>query len=91
LASKSLRESAFFSASSKLIQAMERIINMFPHVQHKQLFMDLAINLNAVISQRNSYIASYAPASAPCSRQKSAHYKFRTRSRAKYSLEMGVL
>lgn len=33
-------------------QAMERIINMFPHVQHKQLFMDLAINLNAVISQR---------------------------------------
>lgn len=33
-------------------QAIERIINMFPHVQHKQLFMDLAINLNAVISQR---------------------------------------
>jgi len=33
-------------------QAMERIINMFPHVQHKQLFMDLAVNLNAVISQR---------------------------------------
>ncbi len=33
-------------------QAMERIINMFPHVQHKQLFMDLATNLNAVISQR---------------------------------------
>jgi len=31
---------------------MERIINMFPHVQHKQLFMDLAVNLNAVISQR---------------------------------------
>lgn len=33
-------------------QAMERIINMFPQVQHKQLFMDLAINLNAVVSQR---------------------------------------
>jgi twitching motility protein PilU len=33
-------------------QAMERIINMFPNVQHKQLFMDLSINLNAVISQR---------------------------------------
>jgi len=33
-------------------QAMERIVNMFPHVQHKQLFMDLSANLNAVISQR---------------------------------------
>lgn len=33
-------------------QAMERIINMFPQAQHKQLFMDLAANLNAVISQR---------------------------------------
>ncbi|MDT8372270.1 MAG: PilT/PilU family type 4a pilus ATPase [Gammaproteobacteria bacterium] len=33
-------------------QAMERVINMFPQVQHKQLFMDLAVNLNAVISQR---------------------------------------
>ncbi len=33
-------------------QAMERVINMFPHSEHKQLFMDLAINLNAVISQR---------------------------------------
>ncbi len=33
-------------------QAMERIINMFPNVQHKQLFMDLSINLNAVVSQR---------------------------------------
>ncbi|NOQ13128.1 MAG: PilT/PilU family type 4a pilus ATPase [Methyloprofundus sp.] len=38
--------------SNNANQAMERIINMFPHVQHKQLFMDLAINLNAVISQR---------------------------------------
>lgn len=33
-------------------QAMERIINMFPNLQHKQLFIDLSINLNAVISQR---------------------------------------
>ncbi|MCK5888409.1 MAG: PilT/PilU family type 4a pilus ATPase [Methylococcales bacterium] len=33
-------------------QAMERIINMFPQVEHKQLFMDLATNMNAVISQR---------------------------------------
>lgn len=33
-------------------QAMERVINMFPQVEHKQLFMDLAINLNAVVSQR---------------------------------------
>ena len=33
-------------------QAMERVINMFPQVEHKQLFMDLAINMNAVISQR---------------------------------------
>lgn len=33
-------------------QAMERIINMFSQVEHKQLFMDLAINMNGVISQR---------------------------------------
>jgi len=33
-------------------QAMERVINMFPQVEHKQLFMDMATNLNAVISQR---------------------------------------
>ncbi len=33
-------------------QAMERIINMFPNDHHKQLLMDLAINLNGVISQR---------------------------------------
>ncbi len=33
-------------------QAMERIINMFPQVSHKQLFMDLSTNLGAVISQR---------------------------------------
>jgi twitching motility protein PilU len=33
-------------------QAMERIINMFPIIQHKQLFMDIATNLRGVISQR---------------------------------------
>lgn len=33
-------------------QAMERIVNMFPHVQHKQLFMDIATNLKGVVSQR---------------------------------------
>ena len=33
-------------------QAMERIINMFPQSQHKQLFMDLSANLGAVVSQR---------------------------------------
>ena len=38
--------------SNNANQAMERIINMFPQAEHKQLFMDLAINLNAVISQR---------------------------------------
>lgn len=38
--------------SNNANQAMERVINMFPHSEHKQLFMDLAINLNAVISQR---------------------------------------
>jgi twitching motility protein PilU len=33
-------------------QAMDLIINMFPHVQHRQLFMDIATNLNGVVSQR---------------------------------------
>jgi len=33
-------------------QAMERIINMFPQARHKQLLMDLAGNLNGVVSQR---------------------------------------
>ncbi|MEJ2760444.1 MAG: PilT/PilU family type 4a pilus ATPase [Gammaproteobacteria bacterium] len=33
-------------------QAMERVINMFPQDLHKQLYMDLALNLRAVISQR---------------------------------------
>ncbi len=33
-------------------QAMERVINLFPEGLHKQLFMDLSLNLRAVISQR---------------------------------------
>ena len=33
-------------------QAMERVINLFPQDYHKQLFMDLSMNLRAVISQR---------------------------------------
>lgn len=33
-------------------QAMERVVNMFPHDMHKQLFMDMSLNLAGVISQR---------------------------------------
>ncbi|MEQ8495286.1 MAG: PilT/PilU family type 4a pilus ATPase [Gammaproteobacteria bacterium] len=33
-------------------QAMERVINLFPQTLHKQLLMDLSLNLRAVISQR---------------------------------------
>ncbi len=33
-------------------QAMERVINLFPHESHKQLLMDLSVNLRAVLSQR---------------------------------------
>lgn len=33
-------------------QAMERVVNMFPQEYHKQLFMDLSMNLRAVVSQR---------------------------------------
>lgn len=33
-------------------QAMERVINLFPQELHKQLFMDLSLNIRAVISQR---------------------------------------
>ncbi len=33
-------------------QAMERVINLFPQDLHKQLFMDLSLNLRAVVSQR---------------------------------------
>jgi|LNFM01.1.fsa_nt_gb twitching motility protein PilU len=33
-------------------QALDRIINFFPEERHQQLFMDLSLNLKAVISQR---------------------------------------
>lgn len=33
-------------------QAMERVINMFPQEAHQQLFMDLSLNIRAVVSQR---------------------------------------
>ncbi|HAZ59973.1 MAG TPA: type IV pili twitching motility protein PilT [Gammaproteobacteria bacterium] len=33
-------------------QAMERVINLFPADLHKQLYLDLSLNLRAVISQR---------------------------------------
>ena len=33
-------------------QAIERVVNLFPNEMHHQLFMDLAMNLRAVISQR---------------------------------------
>ena len=33
-------------------QAMDRIINFFPETRHKQLFLDLSLNLRAVVAQR---------------------------------------
>ncbi len=33
-------------------QAMERVINLFPQDLHKQLFLDLSLNVRAVVSQR---------------------------------------
>lgn len=33
-------------------QAMDRIINFFPEERHKQLFLDLSLNLRAVVAQR---------------------------------------
>ena len=33
-------------------QAMERVINLFAQDLHKQLFLDLSLNIRAVISQR---------------------------------------
>lgn len=33
-------------------QALDRIINFFPDSAHRQLFMDLSLNLKAVVSQR---------------------------------------
>ena len=33
-------------------QAMDRVINFFPEERHKQLFLDLSLNLKAVVAQR---------------------------------------
>jgi twitching motility protein PilU len=33
-------------------QALDRIINFFPQERHQQLFMDLSLNIKAIISQR---------------------------------------
>lgn len=33
-------------------QAIERVINLFPEEMHKQLFMDLSLNIRAIVSQR---------------------------------------
>jgi len=33
-------------------QAMDRVINFFPEARHKQLFLDLSLNLKAVVAQR---------------------------------------
>jgi twitching motility protein PilU len=33
-------------------QALDRIINFFPEERHKQLFLDLALNLRGIVSQR---------------------------------------
>ena len=33
-------------------QAMERVVNMFPQDMHKQLFMDMSLNMAGVVSQR---------------------------------------
>jgi twitching motility protein PilU len=33
-------------------QAMGRVVSFFPHEEHAQLFMDLSLNLRAVVSQR---------------------------------------
>lgn len=38
--------------SNNAPETLDRIINMFPHAQHAQIFMDLAHYLRAIISQR---------------------------------------
>ncbi len=38
--------------SNNAPETLDRIINLFPHAQHKQVFMDLAHYLRAIISQR---------------------------------------
>ena len=38
--------------ANNALQALERVINLFPPDRHKQLYMDLSLNIRAVISQR---------------------------------------
>ena len=38
--------------ANNAFQALDRIANFFPSDQHEQLFMDLAFNLRAIVSQR---------------------------------------
>ncbi|ALG69324.2 PilT/PilU family type 4a pilus ATPase [Beggiatoa leptomitoformis] len=38
--------------SNNANQALDRVVNMFPHEMHNQLFMDLSLNLRGVVSQR---------------------------------------
>jgi twitching motility protein PilU len=38
--------------ASNASQAIKRIVNFFPDTAHEQLFMDLSLNLEAVVSQR---------------------------------------
>jgi twitching motility protein PilU len=38
--------------SNNANQAMERIMNFFPHERHKQIYMQLSLNLRAILSQR---------------------------------------
>jgi twitching motility protein PilU len=39
-------------AANNADQALDRIINFFPEERHKQLFTDLSLNLQGIISQR---------------------------------------
>lgn len=38
--------------ATNAIQAIERIINLFPHEKHHQVYMHLSLNLKAIIGQR---------------------------------------
>lgn len=38
--------------SNNANQAMERVINFFPHERHKQIYQQLSLNLRGIISQR---------------------------------------
>lgn len=38
--------------SNNANQAMERIMNFFPHERHNQIFLQLSLNLRAILSQR---------------------------------------